>query len=719
MHIATKRGDTAPRDGQRSLASDILAAMTTLGHFAGEAPTGSGKSFAALVPAMVLAATRQERTIISTQTIGLQSQVVDKDAPDVARAVYEITGYRPSYSVLKGWSNHVCLLGTVATIQNLVETIPSDPPACDDPTTVLEHLERSVTVEPHTKQLLSWALTEAISGGKGDRVACPSPVTNEEWRTVSTKSDACPGDECLYYMQCLPRKARSRAGSADVIVANHALLAVQATTGAPVVIGSRHLRPIDHLVIDEAHALVDVVRNQGSVFINAQRLISAHRAVDRVIDLTSDEGQRSPLAVHLADTNDLATMLDGELTRRLPQRPGGSPKAIKDDPGLDALLRMLVAWVRALQELLPPAPSTRSAKAERKFRQMHAKVDRLLSNLLTALRNDNDVARWVEYDQTPVLKLSPVDVSSMLRANLFEFVAEDEPEPGQKRGKPRPPVSVSAMSATMPSNFAGESGLSVDTKQYQSPFAAAYEASKLYVPKLDPEALEALTTPDRNGKPSLDLARHQTWAATLITKLVRANAGSALVLSATSAAGQRYVEELRADADGWTVYSQWGGTSVPQVTAEWREDRNSVLVGTRSLMTGVDAVGDTCSLVIVDRVPRARGNVVDNARVEHVRKQQRVDHRSALRLVYVADAALLLEQATGRLIRSVDDAGMVAVLDPRLIPDTECSYPEPNRQVIRAGLARFPSHTRITAEDDALAYLQRQAAARNALVSVR
>jgi ATP-dependent DNA helicase DinG len=536
---------------------------------------------------------------------------------------------------------------------------------------------------------------------------------------VSTKPDACPGEECLYYTQCLPRKARSRAGSADVIVTNHALLAVQATTGAPVVIGSRHLRPIDHLVVDEAHALVDVVRNQGSVFINEQRLISAHRAVDRVIDFTRPEDQQSPLARHLADTDGLATMLDDELARRLPQSRAPSPKAIKDDPGLDALLGVLLSWVRALQEFLPQAPSTRSAKGERMFRQMHARVDRLASDLSTAFRCSGDVARWVEYDQTPVLKLSPVDVSGMLRANLFEFVAEDEPEPGQKRGKPRPPVSVSAMSATMPSNFARESGLAVDTKQYPSPFAAAYDASCLYVPKLDPEALEALTTPDRKGKPSLDLVRHQTWAATLITKLVRANAGSALVLSATSAAGQRYVEELRADADGWTVYSQWGGTSVPQVTAEWRKDRNSVLVGTRSLMTGVDAVGDTCSLVIVDRVPRARGNVVDDARVEHMRKQQRVDHVDALRLVYVADAALLLEQATGRLIRSVDDAGMVAVLDPRLIPKRQLSYPEPNRQAIRAGLARFPSHTRITTEDDALAYLRRQAAVRTSLVSVR
>jgi ATP-dependent DNA helicase DinG len=113
------------------------------------------------------------------------------------------------------------------------------------------------------------------------------------------------------------------------------------------------------------------------------------------------------------------------------------------------------------------------------------------------------------------------------------------------------------------------------------------------------------------------------------------------------------------------------------------------MVGTRSFMTGVDAPGETCTLVIVDRVPRAAGNVVDDARVELAMQSQQLDKWTAERYVYVADAALLLEQAAGRLIRSITDSGLFVCLDPRLVPKTVLSYPKQTSDVYLRAMRRF------------------------------
>lgn len=117
------------------------------------------------------------------------------------------------------------------------------------------------------------------------------------------------------------------------------------------------------------------------------------------------------------------------------------------------------------------------------------------------------------------------------------------------------------------------------------------------------------------------------------------------------------------------------------------------MVGTRSLMTGVDAPGPTCSMVVIDRVPRSPGNPVDDARVEDLMARLECSRHTAARLVYATDAALLLEQAAGRLIRSTSDDGVVAVLDPRLLRGTPVSYPEDTRTLYLSAFARLGERT--------------------------
>jgi ATP-dependent DNA helicase DinG len=269
-------------------------------------------------------------------------------------------------------------------------------------------------------------------------------------------------------------------------------------------------------------------------------------------------------------------------------------------------------------------------------------------------------------------------------------------------------LSVSVLSATLPANCVFDLGVDARRVVHESPFADAYERSWVFIPKASRAEL---------GRPGVsrttfDVERHPEWAAGLICELVEANRGSALVLAATTSAGKLYAERLRRAHRRMTILSQWDGPPVRRLVEAWRDDHASVLVGTRGLMTGVDAPGATCSLVIVDRCPRSASNPVDDARVENLVTRLQIDRSAADRMVYVADAALLLEQAAGRLIRSSTDHGVIAVLDPRLLPTRigDFHYPEATRKVYLSALERFPHRT--SRADKVLAYMREQAKTR-------
>jgi ATP-dependent DNA helicase DinG len=314
---------------------------------------------------------------------------------------------------------------------------------------------------------------------------------------------------------------------------------------------------------------------------------------------------------------------------------------------------------------------------------------------------------------------SPVNIGGLLQANLWTApVMPDEEDPVtvamREAGEPAEPeetetypMTVIAVSATLPARYGYQAGMSADNISYPSPFDDAYGSSMLYIPKPAGAEIQELYPgwePGRRGK--FDTKLHQAWAAKKNVELVEANAGAALVLSANSAAGKAYAEALRRAAKGrWKVYSQWDGIATRQLINAWRDDESSVLVGTKSLMTGVDAKGRTCSLVTIDRVPRASGNPVDDARAEALMEALMIDKWAADRMVYASDAALLMEQAVGRLIRSVSDYGLVGLLDPRMLKTGPVSYPEPTRAIYKKAVTRFTKVT--TKQSEAEEFLHR------------
>lgn len=687
---ATGNPSAEPRAGQLRLTEQIAASMESGSHAAARASTGLGKSLSYLVPAMLRAATGGERTLISTESIALQSQVVGKDSPVVADVIEELTGHRPSVAVLKGWSNTVCALATAASASEAVRLQSSS----------LSELREAVA-EDGGHPLLDWAFGELLDADRtGDRATYPLAVTAEEWEGVSTTPDSCPGQEkCTFGDWCLPARARERASEADVVVTNHSMVAVQAAIGVPVVIGNAKLGDFSHLVLDEAHALPNQVRNQGSVQISAFRVGDVARSLRRALD-TSDP----KVAALVGDFESAGTTLAGELDRALVTLLDGK-SVLKVDEGdpIEDVGTAISQWAAAGKRLVPAPHKARSVAGEVKLRATHSRLASLIADLAAASQHRSGVARWVEAGRRTgrpggwtgaAVKLAPIDTAGALRRNVYAAGGEEAA------------LSVAALSATLPQSHVVDLGLDAVRADYPTPFRAAYDASWFFAP-LGTEQGAPFTIKGR--RQSFDSAAHAGWAAEWVVRLVVANAGSALVLASTVAAGRLYAERLRREAalSSVVVHSQWDGVALSRVVEEWKADHGSVLVGTRSLMTGVDAPGGTCSLVVVDRVPRSASNPIDDARVERIMERLELDRWSADRMVYVSDAALLLEQAAGRLIRGPGDGGVVAVLDPRLAKRSPAPYPEPTRKLLMDSLGNFNHKT--TDAGVVLAFLQHQA----------
>lgn len=764
---ATGLAHARPRDGQLELTHAIHDAIVEPGSSTiGAAPTGLGKSLSYLVPSALLFATTGARTVISTESLALQAQVLEKDAPVVVAAVKAATGVHVNVEVLKGWSNWTCLRSTLTTAANLLghqyhhgTHVPNDV-ELDDLLGGIEDLLGSqdpVTLDGRSypagqvAAITHWALSQHIgaAGAKapGDKHSYSGESGEGLWNLVSVTPNECVGaDTCpLATALCKPAAAKLRAAAADVIVTNHSMLATQAAKGIGVVVGSPRLGRFDAIVVDEAHALPAQVRNQGACEISGRRLRGAVRAVKSVLDDSA-----SVVRSLIDDGESIAEALDAELAERM-RSASAKETVVKltegDDP-LYATGPLLEQWVSRAQLMVTRVAQGASGDMEVKIRRVRARFDGLKSDLDTVTEHRSGVARWVETSEYNgstgySARSTPVDVGGLLAANLWTAplpaeerdaaleaaesavqeeatslglsgedldLAREQQLSGIDTEKYR--LSVVAVSATLPRGFGAQIAIPSPMVPYESPFEVAYAASMLFIPRaIDEASIRALKTDwSSMQRPKFNTAGHREWAGAIAVDLVEANGGSTLMLSATAESGRAYAARLRAAARGrWAVYSQWDGPPLRSLVAAWKEDVTSVMVGTRSMMTGVDAPGPTNSLVIVDRVPRGAGNPVDDARVEALASRMEIDRWAADRLVYVTDAALLLEQAAGRLVRSMSDSGMVAILDPRMLKFAPWAYNEQSRRVYQNAVSHFGAKT--SEIEKAVSFLRRQSAA--------
>ena len=714
--LATGCDGAKPRPQQHSLTVQLWSASEKDGgHAVAEAATGTGKSLAYLSVVMARAALWGERAVVSTESLSLQAQVVDKDAPVVAEATHDVLGVTPTVALLKGWSNYVCLRAVKATVEELLERPAGDP---DSPLWGSAVGELRAAGNDHS--VLAWAMETALDGDHpGDRHSFPHPIGEEQWSMVSVTPAECVGaGSCPLAQWCKPHAAKTRAANADIIVTNHALLAVQAAHQVAAVVGSATLGQVDTIVVDEAHTLPSQVRSQGAGEVSGRRVRSLVRAVERLVQ---DDGSSLTVQQLVDAGGQVASLVEDGLTVM-----GTAGEVVRVGDSTDPTQNfegVLSSWLESAVSTVRSYTAAADEATQLKVRRFVTRVQSVKDALATSSRHTPGIARWVEQDVDGgfVLRYSPVDVAVPLNRNLWMASPPDTTTVGGVVGSGEDahlgdgggvtPLTVLAVSATLPATFPSESGVRGPVVRYTSPLVEALQQSALYVPpavaKHDVYDLAVPGTVN-SSRPRFDTKAHTGWVVPQLVELVEANGGRALVLAATAQAGQQYAQALDAAAGGrWNVYQQWSGRSLRLLVSQWRDDETGVLVGTKSLMTGVDAPGDTCSLVVVDRIPRSPSNPVDDARVEDMMERLGVDRWSADRLVYVTDAALLLAQAAGRLVRATTDRGMVAVLDPRLrsASGSVFRYPDATRRTYVDAVGQFGCV--VTQPEDAVKFLQR------------
>ncbi|MFC6092772.1 ATP-dependent DNA helicase [Saccharothrix lopnurensis] len=623
LAVAVEAVGGAERTGQVEMAEAVERSIRTGEHLAVQAGTGTGKSLAYLVPALRHAVAEESTVVISTATIALQRQLVDRDLPRLAKALKKELGREPRFAILKGRRNYLCL-------HRLHTGAPDEPEEAGlfDPFAV-SRMGREV------KRLHEWSSDTET----GDRDELVPGVSDQAWRQVSVTARECLGvAKCPIGTDCFAERARGEAGRADVVVTNHAMLAVDALEGYQV------LPDHDVVVIDEAHDLVDRITSVATEELSGSLVSTAARRCGRLID--------QGVADRLAEAADgLAMVLEDVPAGRLdalPQAVAGALKATRD------------ATHACITSLGPERKEDVEGAASRKLAlTLLDDVHDCAVRILEAFDDDHDVV-WVSGDhgdRTASLRVAPLGVGGLLRERLF--------------GK-RTTVLTSA-TLTLGGTFdtlARQWGLPASSPAVKAPGTATDKE-----PPSDPGAPRwtglDVGSPFSHGTSGiLYVARHlpppgrdglQPAYVAEIEGLVNAAGGRALGLFSSMRAAKSAAEALR-DRLEFPVLCQ-GDDSTGQLVKRFAEDPRTCLFGTLSLWQGVDVPGPSLQLVVMDRIPFPRpDDPLASAR------QKAVESRGGNGFLTVAatHAALLLAQGAGRLLRSMSDKGVVAVLDPRL-----------------------------------------------------
>lgn len=571
------------RDGQREMAAAVAAAVKERRHLVVQAGTGTGKSLAYLVPAIVAG----RRTVVATATKALQDQLAGKDLPFLKEHLdIEVT-----WAMLKGRSNYVCR-------QRLREIAKGG-----DEQLALDGLaERASSAE--LAELAAWAEDSPT----GDRAELPREPSPSAWAAVSVSARECPGaSRCPSGGNCFAEAARAAAAEASLVVVNQHLYGLHVASGG--VLLPEH----DVVVIDEAHAFEDVVSATAGLDIAASRFSTLARAIGAILD---DQPTTDGLEA-------VAARWDRALMPEVGRRLKG---------GLGEELGTLVALAvertdRALAGLRAIDPGTNAEAGARKQRAMQlagSLLDEL--HLLSAPGPTNVL--WIEGpDSRPSLRLAPLDVASLLAEGAW------------------PNVTAVLTSATIPPGLDHAVGLPTERLvdlDVGSPFDYEQQAL-LYC---------AASLPDPR-QPGFDEAVHDELEA-----LIDAAGGRTLALFTSFRAMDAAAEALRGRVDHAIMTQR--ERPKPALLAAFSADPATCLFATMGFWQGVDVPGPSLSLVTIDRLPFPRPDEpLLQARRELARE-------AAFRTVDLPRAVTLMAQGVGRLIRSTDDRGVVAVLDPRL-----------------------------------------------------
>ena len=540
-----------------------------------------------------------------------------------ADAVEAVTGLRPAIALLKGWQNYVCrhrLQGGYPEADDADDALFSAGAA-----TVSGRIGEAGrrSVGERVVRLREW-VAETTTGDRDDLVP---GVSDRAWAQVSVTRAECLGASCPLREECFPELARAAAMAADVIVTNHAMLGI-AVSGNPGVLPEHRV-----LVVDEAHALADRVRSQGTVSLSAAAIMRVAATVRRGVSVHVTELESAGQRLQLA----LADLPDGRLSDGLP--PALHEALLVLDGAARHALTDVREAVKTGERSADAGGAGGSGGAALARTAVSDLVDAIARMTSDSVRERRDVA-WIERPrmgaEPPRLTLAPVDVAGSLADSLLEDRAAVLTSATLALGGSFEPMAR-ALGLTL-------TGGQWDGVDVGTPFDYARQG--------------ILYTPTHLPRPGREISEA---ALDEILALTEASRGGMLGLFSSRRAAEEAAEVLR-NATDLTVYAQ-GDDQLPTLVDAFAVDEDACLVGTLSLWQGVDVPGRTCRLVIIDRIPFPRpDDPVAQARSEAVAAAGGNGFMS----VSATHAALLLAQGAGRLIRRADDRGVVAVLDPRL-----------------------------------------------------
>ena len=595
------------------MAAAVARAFDTGEHLAVQAGTGTGKSLAYLVPAIARAVDTDEPVVVSTATIALQRQLVDRDLPRLADSLADTLPRAPQFALLKGRGNYLCL----NKIHNGSVTEPDDRPQEE-----LFEPMAATALGRDVQRLIAWSSTTDT----GDRDELTPGVPERSWSQVSVSARECIGvARCPFGTDCFAEKARDKAGHADVVVTNHALLAIDAMTDAAV------LPEHQLLVVDEAHELVDRVTGVATAELSATSLGIAHRRVSRLIDPELAQRLEAATATLSSAIHDATPgridVLDDEMTTYL------------------TALRDAASKARSAIDTAPSDPKAASARAEAvtALSDISDTATRILSSFVPAISDRTDVV-WLDHEDNrgsirAVVRVAPLSVAGLLRGRLFEHTTAVLTSATLTIGG-----TFEAMASAW--GLAGEDDVKWRGLDVGSPFEHA-KSGILYV-------AAHLPPPGRDGTGSAEQLDE-------IAALITAAGGRTLGLFSSMRAAKAAAEIMRERLD--TPVLCQGEDTTSALVQRFADDAETSLFGTLSLWQGVDVPGPSLSLVLIDRIPFPRP---DDPLLTARQRAVAARGGNGFMTIAASHAALLLAQGAGRLLRRVDDRGVVAVLDSRM-----------------------------------------------------
>jgi ATP-dependent DNA helicase DinG len=549
----------SPREGQIEMAEAVANALTDRHHLMVQAGTGTGKSLAYIVPALV----HGRKVLVATATLALQRQLVERDLPAVVPALEKVLGREITYGIYKGVGNYICL-----------QKMNSEEPDPDG-----EVLLEVSSLGKDAQRLHAWAKSP---GATGDRDDAPE-VDRRVWAANSLSGRECVGaDVCAYGHQCFAALAKGRAQSADIVITNHTLLAIEIVDSHPI------LPERDAVILDEAHEFMDRTTQAVTEELTSTRVIRAAAMARKHMP------GKLPDALTKAADDFHDTMADyGQDVRQNPSMQG---RLDEIPASLEAPIRRVREAAAAIVQSISADEEAIGSDALAERARVKGAVNEINTTCAKILKIGDNQVLW--YEPTfQTLHLAPLSVSNVLRANLLTKTPVIATSATLSVGN-----SMDAMARSIGFTVGGDEDSSSDDGDIDpsnvamldvgSPFDFANQGV-LYLPKHLPE-------PGREGVHPDVLEE--------LGELIDAAGGRTLALFSSwrgVEAADLHLRKVLAELP-IKIITQKRGDAVGPLVERFAKDETSVLLGTMSLWQGVDVPGNSCVLVTIDRIPFPR-----------------------------------------------------------------------------------------------------------------